>query len=637
MTATAPADPRVGLVLKTSYRIEARLGAGAFGAVYRATQLGLGKAVAVKLLMPEAFKTPGTVERFEREALLASKISHPVMAQVLDFGIEEVGGEKLPFLVMELVDGEELAEILAKYGPFSPSRAISIMRQLASLLSEVHGRGIVHRDLKPANLKLLRYAPGARQVHLKVLDFGIAKDVGSEAQQSLTATGSFVGTPRYMSPEQVKGQGVDARSDLYSCGVIFYELLTGDVPFRAASLAELIAKLLYDPVPPLPERFQEPLRGVVAQLLARDPAARFADAHAFDEALERCEAACRAPGFDDSPLGAPLSFGATAVGMAGAISMGTAGASGAGAAGAASAGAAGTPASSGQRPAEAFAATAASAAGAKVPAATSAGAVTGVGAAPRSRAVVWAGIGATLAVAAAALVVLKPWQSKDKAAGDKPAAAPVASAPRQSEPPVQPTAGSDPRPNSPAADPAPAQPPVAAPAPLPGASSQMGTPNPIPAQPPSPSPSSSPTSYSVTITNPNFGTGSAPAPAAVLAPGADPEALRDECERRLQTAESALMKAKLKRAVTLARALLADPLAQGDRPCANAGLRLMARKVECQALCKQPDIPGYKACMRSLQGEKGGKGNVYTPSGFVTTKADVVAHVQEVCTPFFAP
>ncbi len=364
MTATAPADPRVGLVLKTSYRIEARLGAGAFGAVYRATQLGLGKAVAVKLLMPEAFKTPGTVERFEREALLASKISHPVMAQVLDFGIEDVNGEKLPFLVMELVDGEELAEILAKYGPFAPSRAISIMRQLASLLTEVHGRGIVHRDLKPANLKLLRYAPGARQVHLKVLDFGIAKDVGSEAQQSLTATGSFVGTPRYMSPEQVKGQGVDARSDLYSCGVIFYELLTGDVPFRAASLAELIAKLLYDPVPPLPERFQEPLRGVVAQLLMRDPAARFADAHAFDEALERCEAACRGPGFDDSPLGAPLSFGATAVGMAGAVSLGSSGASGAGSAGAGGS-AAGTPAPSGQRAAEAFAATAASAAGAR--------------------------------------------------------------------------------------------------------------------------------------------------------------------------------------------------------------------------------------------------------------------------------
>ncbi len=407
------------------------------------------------------------------------------------------------------------------------------------------------------------------------------------------------------------------------------------MPFRAASLAELIAKLLYDPVPPLPERFQEPLRGVVAQLLMRDPAARFGDAHAFDEALERCEAACRGPGFDDSPLGAPLSFGATAVGMAGAVSLGSSGASGAGSAGAGGS-AAGTPAPSGQRAAEAFAATAASAAGGQVPAAALAGAVTGVGAVPRSRAVVWAGIGATLAVAAAALVVLRPWQSKDKDPGsDQPTGAEVASAPRQGEPPLQPAAGSEPRPT--AAAPAPAQDPAPVPAPLPGASSQMGTPNPIPAQPPIPAPSSSPTSYSVTITNPNFGTGSAPAPAAVLAPGADPEALRDECERRLQTAESALGKAKLKRAVTLARALLADPLAQGDRPCANAGLRLMARKVECEALCKQPDIPGYKVCMRALQGEKGGKGNVYTPAGFITTKADVVARVQEICTPFFAP
>ncbi|MCC6996217.1 MAG: serine/threonine protein kinase [Deltaproteobacteria bacterium] len=298
--AAAPAR-----VIQGKYRLETKLGAGAFGTVYRAIQLGLEKPVAIKVLTPEAFKAEGAVERFEREALLASKISHPVMAQVLDFGVDEGA----PFLVMELVDGEEVAEILVKYGPLPPLRAISVMRQLASLLSEVHGRGIVHRDLKPANLKLLRYTPTARQVHLKVLDFGIAKDVGSEQAQRLTATGSFVGTPRYMSPEQVRGHAVDARSDLYSCGVIFYELLTGDAPFRAASVAELIAKLLYDTPPVLPERFPSLLQQTVQRLLLKDPSQRFADAHAFDAALEQCEGVCREVSGTDLALDSTMASG----------------------------------------------------------------------------------------------------------------------------------------------------------------------------------------------------------------------------------------------------------------------------------------------------------------------------------------
>ena len=298
--AAAPAR-----VIQGKYRLETKLGAGAFGTVYRAIQLGLEKPVAIKVLTPEAFRAEGAVERFEREALLASKISHPVMAQVLDFGVDEGA----PFLVMELVDGEEVAEILVKYGPLPPLRAISVMRQLASLLSEVHGRGIVHRDLKPANLKLLRYTPTARQVHLKVLDFGIAKDVGSEQAQRLTATGSFVGTPRYMSPEQVRGHAVDARSDLYSCGVIFYELLTGDAPFRAASVAELIAKLLYDTPPVLPDRFPALLQQCVQRLLLKDPTQRFADAHAFDAALEQCESVCREVSGTDLALDSTMASG----------------------------------------------------------------------------------------------------------------------------------------------------------------------------------------------------------------------------------------------------------------------------------------------------------------------------------------
>ncbi|MCS6915904.1 MAG: serine/threonine-protein kinase [Myxococcales bacterium] len=285
----------VGRTLKGQYRIEAELGGGAMGVVFRGMQLALGKPVAIKMLRPDRFLTQQAQERFEREARTVSMLVHPGIAQVFDYGIEE----GLPFLVMELVEGKELAEVIEQEGPMAPARAVAIMRQLASVLEEAHRHGVVHRDIKPQNIKLMRYVPGG-PIFLKVLDFGIAKQVGAE-QDKLTATGAVLGTPAYMAPEQAAGtsQKVDGRADQYAAGVVLYEMLTGTVPFGGDSVAGVLVSHLTRPPPPLPEAVPEPLRQVVERLLRKQPEERFPDCGALDRALQACEAACR----DVPPLG----------------------------------------------------------------------------------------------------------------------------------------------------------------------------------------------------------------------------------------------------------------------------------------------------------------------------------------------
>src|SRR4051794_19774022 len=176
--------PTLGRMLKGQYRIDEELGSGAMGVVFKGTHVALGKPVAVKMLRFDGFTSRDAQERFEREARTASMLVHPGIAQVFDYGIEDGA----PFLVMELVDGQELATVIENEGPMVPARAVAIMRQLASVLEEAHKRGVVHRDIKPQNLKLMRYQTGG-QLFLKVLDFGIAKQVGAEGGK-LTATGA---------------------------------------------------------------------------------------------------------------------------------------------------------------------------------------------------------------------------------------------------------------------------------------------------------------------------------------------------------------------------------------------------------------------------------------------------------------
>jgi serine/threonine-protein kinase len=286
---TLVANPTLGRLLKGQYRIDDELGRGAMGVVFRGTHVALGKTVAIKMLTGAGFGSKDAFERFEREARTASILNHPSIAQVFDYGLDD----NVPFLVMEFVDGKELASVIESEGPLPPARAIEIMKQLAAALEEAHRHGVVHRDIKPQNMKLVRYTPGG-PIFLKVLDFGIAKQVGAEAGK-LTATGAVLGTPIYMAPEQAGGatSKIDGRADQYAAGIVLYEMLTGQVPFNSDTLAGVLVSHLTMPPPPLPRTVPEPLRALVMRLLAKQPEDRFPDAGALYRALVACEPACR--------------------------------------------------------------------------------------------------------------------------------------------------------------------------------------------------------------------------------------------------------------------------------------------------------------------------------------------------------
>jgi serine/threonine protein kinase len=286
----SPSQPEsmVGRVFKGLYRIEALLGKGAMGIVFRGTQLGLGKTVAIKMIRADILVNRDSHDRFQREAQVLSKLLHPGIAQVLDFGIED----GTPFLVMEFVDGKELTEVMTLEGPMAPSRAIAIVRQLAAALEEAHRLGIVHRDIKPHNIRLQRYSPTG-QIYLKVLDFGIAKQLGDESGTSLTQTGAVIGTPAYMAPEQAGGSKVDARADQYAVGIVLYELLTGTVPFTSDTVTGVLVSHLTKPPPPLPKEVPEPLQRIVMRLLEKEPTQRYGDIASVERALADCEGYCR--------------------------------------------------------------------------------------------------------------------------------------------------------------------------------------------------------------------------------------------------------------------------------------------------------------------------------------------------------
>lgn len=288
LASSTPPDSMLGKVLKTQYSVDAQLGQGAMGVVYRGTQLSLGKTVAIKMIRADILVTKESHDRFVREAQVLSKLLHPGIAQVLDFGI----ADGVPFLVMEFVDGKELTDVMKLEGPMAPSRAILIIRQLAAALEEAHRNGVVHRDIKPHNIRLQRYSPTG-PVYLKVLDFGIAKQLGDEVGTSLTATGAVIGTPAYMAPEQAGGSRIDAKADQYAVGVVLYELLTGSVPFTSDTVTGVLVSHLTKPPPPLPKEVPEPLAKIVMRLLEKEPSARYPDIATLERTLSDCEAYCR--------------------------------------------------------------------------------------------------------------------------------------------------------------------------------------------------------------------------------------------------------------------------------------------------------------------------------------------------------
>jgi serine/threonine-protein kinase len=277
-------DTYTGQVLDGKYRLTRLLGKGGMGAVYRGEHVIIGKQVAVKFLHAEFAGNTEVVKRFYREAQAAAAIGHDGIIDVSDVGTSSLGD---PYLVMEYLEGESLADMLTRCGPLGVGAACGIMEPALQALHAAHSKGIVHRDLKPENLFLVHQQGAPPKI--KIIDFGISKFAESGGGEKLTQTGSVMGTPVYMSPEQARGAAdLDHRADLYSMGVILYEMLTGRLPFEGGNFTEIIINILTAAPRPPAEAFPgfpaeaEP---VVLRALEKDPARRFATALDFIGAL----------------------------------------------------------------------------------------------------------------------------------------------------------------------------------------------------------------------------------------------------------------------------------------------------------------------------------------------------------------
>lgn len=275
-------DELIGRVIGGRYRIQARVAEGGMASIYKARQEQLERTVAVKVLGRMLSEDPVHKERFLREARAANRIHHENVVDVTDFGETEDG---LVYLVMEYLEGESLADVVTR-GPVTLRRAVEILHPVCLGLQRAHDLGILHRDIKPENIFLVRRQDGGEGV--KLLDFGLAQILGDKR---LTTAGQVFGTPEYLSPEQAMGAEVTARSDLYALGVVFYEMMTGRLPFTG-SAARLIYQHLHElPKPPSHVRPEVPAEvdDLVLKLLRKEPAERFASAREFDEALTACE------------------------------------------------------------------------------------------------------------------------------------------------------------------------------------------------------------------------------------------------------------------------------------------------------------------------------------------------------------
>ena len=280
-----------GKLLNNRYRIEAKIGEGGFGAVYRATQTQMNRKVALKVLHARMAKDPQVVGRFKREAQASSLLRARHTVQVYDFDQSPDG---VMYLAMEILEGRSLHAILTEDGPLAPARVVRVLDGIADSLGEAHLQGIVHRDIKPENIFL---EPRPEPDFVKVLDFGIAKIVsgeglGGSTGPALTAAGQTLGTLEYMSPEQLMGAQLDGRSDLYALGILAYELLTGALPFKVKTPGEMItAHLKQMPPPPsqvAPARGIPPLLDqVVLKLLAKKRDDRYRDTGALRHDLAR--------------------------------------------------------------------------------------------------------------------------------------------------------------------------------------------------------------------------------------------------------------------------------------------------------------------------------------------------------------
>jgi serine/threonine protein kinase len=275
----------IGKTLDGKYRLDSFISRGGMGAVFRGMHVMLDRPVAVKMINADLVSSPEIVRRFQREARAATQLNHPNIVDVYDLGQT---GEGTLYIAMELVTGQSLKDEIRARGALDAKRIVHIMSQVCDGLGVAHKANIVHRDLKPQNIMLTRDRAGAELA--KIVDFGIAKTFEVDSHTQLTADGSTLGTPHYMSPEQATGREIDGRSDIYSLGIILYEMLTGEVPFDDQSLPAVLVKHMSEaPAPPSQRRpdlaISPALEAIALRCLAKDPAARYATADELGAAL----------------------------------------------------------------------------------------------------------------------------------------------------------------------------------------------------------------------------------------------------------------------------------------------------------------------------------------------------------------
>ncbi|MGH9455409.1 MAG: serine/threonine protein kinase, partial [Terriglobia bacterium] len=279
-----------GMVIRGKYRIIGKVGQGGMGAVYKAFHVMFDELRALKVMNPEILGDELFIKRFKQEAVIARKLDHPNAVRVDDIDEAEDGR---PYIVMEYIEGDSLKKLIQEHGPLPVGRTCSIIKQVSAALDAAHRLGMVHRDIKPANIVLIQTPEGEVA---KVLDFGIAKFREAQATEGLTLTGTgiLIGTPQYMSPEQAcgkKSDEIDGRSDLYSLGVVMYQMLTGELPFKADTTMELLLAHINTPPRPLLEarpdlRVPAAVVAVVMKCLEKKPEARPRDGAALIEELD---------------------------------------------------------------------------------------------------------------------------------------------------------------------------------------------------------------------------------------------------------------------------------------------------------------------------------------------------------------
>ncbi|NUP12447.1 MAG: serine/threonine protein kinase [Polyangiaceae bacterium] len=279
----AGADPLIGRLIADRYRILRRIGRGGMGVVYEVEHAAIGKLLAMKLLSGDIAANPDVVRRFKREALAASRLHSPNTVQVFDYGVSD----GLTFLVMELVPGESMSAVLRREGPMTFGRLAKIVVQVCNALSEAHDKGIIHRDIKPDNVMLMPGPDGAEIA--KVVDFGLALLRDGDGLNEATTRGVILGTPNYMSPEQIRGDPLDGRADVYSVGALMYVALSGHHPFSGKP-TEVLVKHLSQPPLPLSRRARDrnidaAANDLVMRTLRKDPRERPASAAALRSLL----------------------------------------------------------------------------------------------------------------------------------------------------------------------------------------------------------------------------------------------------------------------------------------------------------------------------------------------------------------